>query len=141
MDYSDPKNKQDILDRLHNLPTLKEVKVLVDEIFPNWITGYFDRYSDDYPNLNKNWKHICDLSNSKPTKILIVEEINFTDNYTLIRTFCELLTRSGFSVRRKGEFIPCQICGEALPSKQLHELMLEKVPDIPIIWSQKCSKH
>lgn len=139
MQYSDPDNTPEVLARLSVLPTIKEVKDLVDEVFPNWIVTAIDSYSNDYPHLETNWKVMATMAGTKPAQILIVEEIFFDDSHTLIRTFAELLTRAGFMVRRKSEFFPCSVCRNALPSQELYNKMKEKSAPITTEWKEKCS--
>jgi len=122
--FVDPTDKDEILNKLKELPTLGDVKKLVDEVFPGWFTGIIKRYSLDYPQLQKNWEDICNKNNVSPLEILLVRNIIWDDdNHILVKTFCELFTRSGFSVRRLGEYFPCEICDLALPNKNICELL------------------
>lgn len=137
MNYQDPENIDEIMERLKTLPTLKEVKELIEEIFPNWMVAFIPRYSYDYEFFQKNWFKICQIGNISPTEILIIDDMIFDENHYLIRTFAELLSRSGFSVRRKQEFFPCYKCGLALPTKDLYN-MIEERSVVPDVWSSKC---
>ena len=139
MQYSNPDNTPELLARLSLLPTIKDVKNLIDEVFPNWIITAIDSYSDDYSHLQQNWKVMSNMTGGKPAQILIVEDIIFDDFHTLIRTFAEILTHAGFMVRRKNEFFPCYICGKAIPSEKLYNKMKEKDFPIPDTWKNKCS--
>jgi hypothetical protein len=139
MQYSDPENTPEVLAKLAILPTIKEVKELVDNIFPKWITTVMNSYSTDYPNLQRNWLKLSKMSGVEPVEILIVEDMVFDDAHTLIRTFAELFTRCGYMVRRKSEFFPCETCGKALPSEELYDKMKDKNVIIPVAWGEKCS--
>jgi hypothetical protein len=139
MQYSDPDNTPELLTRLSLLPTIKDVKQFIEEIFPNWIITAIDSYSEDYSHLEKNWKVMANMSGVNPAQILIVEDIVFDNCHTLIRNFAELLTRAGFMVRRKNEFFPCPVCNKAIPSENLYNKMKEKKFPIPDIWKSKCS--
>jgi len=140
--YQDPENLPEIMERLKNLPTLKEVMELIDEIFPTWFVSTLPRYSYDYESIQSNWVSVANMANVSTTQIVIVDDIVFDDNHNLIRSFSELLTCSGFSVRRKGEIIPCEKCGNALPSKEMYDVY-SKVQDestivLPEKWGNKC---
>lgn len=140
--YKDPKNLPEIMERLKTLPTLKEVKELIDEIYPTWLITLLPQYSSDYESLQTNWINVANMANVPTTQIVIVDDMIFDDNHTLIRTFAEILTRSGFSVRRKEEFIPCQVCRNAIPTQEMYEVY-SKIQEqhsitLPDTWSPKC---
>ena len=58
--------------------------------------------------------------------------------YTLVKLFCELLTVFGHSVRRKEEFIECKICGDALPSHEIFNQLVERKVTNLDCWMIKC---
>ena len=137
--YIDPSNSIDILNRLKELRTLGDVKKLVDDTFPKWIISTMNSYSKDYPHLTENWEKICDISESRKAQVLIVDDITFDDSHTIIKTFCECFTRSGFSVRRKVEFIPCEKCNCAIPTYSMwKEFNKKKNIKIPEKWRSVC---
>ena len=138
MNYKDPENVEEILERLKTLPTLKEVKELIDQVFPTWIVTAIPGYSNDYKFFQNNWIMISGMGHVPTTEILIVGDMVFDEDHILIRTFAELLTRSGFSVRRKQEFIPCETCGLAIPTLNFYNLIEERSV-IPPKWSSKCT--
>lgn len=137
--FVDPENSSEILESLTNIATLGEVHELVQKIFPSWIVGALPAYSRDYQQTQNNWEIMCVKLNVKPTQVLCVEDFAFDDNHTLIRTFAEIFTRSGFSVRRKSEIVPCEGCGLAIPSPTLYEIMKENGNPVPQTWSNRCS--
>ena len=138
--YVDPENADEILEKIKTLPTMGEVKQLIEETFPEWFVALLDDYCPDYPQLRVNWRVVCHKLGISPTKVVIVEEINFDDDkHKLTKTFAELLTRVGFSVRRKIEFTPCRVCHKAIPSPELHEqFRVRGDVKIPPTWSQYC---
>jgi hypothetical protein len=138
-DYSDPPNLNEIKEHLSTLQSLGEVKKYTDEIFPEWIIGIINQYSNDYPHLNENWKKVCGKINCNKTEILLVKDLSHEPNYTLTILLAEIFTRSGFSVRRSQEFFPCQVCNKALPTHYLWIIMKNGNFNIPEIWSDKCS--
>jgi hypothetical protein len=138
-DYQDPNNVEQIKNHIKTLQTLGEVKNYVQEIFPNWFVTIIDDYSDDYQHLKHNWQEVCNKIGCKKTSILIVDELSHEPNYSLILFLAELFTRSGFAVRRKSEFFPCEICGKALPSKYIWEIMKSNNFPIPENYLHKCS--
>lgn len=137
--YIDPPNTEEIIESLKNLPTLGDVKKKVDEIFPKWIVTVLPGYSNDYSELTETWHSLCNEINTEPAQVLIVDEMCFDEDYKLIRTFAEIFTKSGFSVRRKREFIPCSVCGKALPASDIYEFMKNQNKIIPKTWKEKCS--
>jgi hypothetical protein len=137
--YIDPENVDAIIKRLKCLPTMGEVKNLVDEVFPNWIVSVLPSYSSDYQTLLVNWSKICSEVKVKPAQVIIVDFLAQSDKHKLICTFAECFTRAGFSVRRNTEFIPCQKCKKAIPSEQAWNIMKNKGDKVPEIWSTKCS--
>jgi len=140
--YKDPENVLEIMERLKTLPTLKEVKELIDEVFPTWFISVLPRYSKDYEGFQINWVNVSNMANVRTAQIVIVDDMVFDESHNLIRTFAELLTRSGFSVRRKEEFIPCEKCGNALPTREMYEVYKkvqeESRIELPENWSNKC---
>ncbi len=140
--YKDPENVLEIMEHLKTLQNLKEVKDLMNEVFPSWFVCSLPRYSKDYEGFQTNWVKVANMINVPITQIIIVDDMIFDEEHSLIRTFAELLTRSGFSVRRKDEFIPCEKCGNALPTREMYEVY-KKVQEengikVPITWSNKC---
>lgn len=136
--YVDPNNTTFILEKLKNLPTIGEVKELVDKTFPTWFVTVMKSYCSDYPHLTKNWKHICDISGIKPAHIMIVEDIVFDEAHTVIKAFCNCFTSAGFCVRRKNEYIPCGKCGSAVPTELMWNIFKEKGFEVPEKWSKFC---
>lgn len=137
--YLDPPNTPEILSKLRELPTLGDVKNLVDKTFPKWIVALLIGYSEDYPTLTENWNSICESNNIKPTKVLIVDYLEFNDSHTLVKTLAELFTKAGFVVRRKNEFIPCSECDKAIPVQDLYHNLKKSQSIVPLEWSTKCS--
>lgn len=135
--FKNPENHEDILERIKTCPTLKEVTMLLNEVFPQWIIGGYERFSDDYSDLQNNWEKTCEKSGVKPTTILNVHNYLEDEEHTLIRTFCEVFSASGFHVRKDAELYPCQVCGLALLSKEMYEITNISEPSV---WSDRCSK-
>jgi hypothetical protein len=137
--YADPPNVDNIIDKIKNLPTLGDIKPLVDEYFPDWIVGIIDSYSEDYPMLEKNWRHVCKQLNVTPVKIIIVDcNIILDDTHKLVSLFSEILTKSGFCVRSKNHLFPCKKCGKALPQPEFYDLLKPNHSNIPTKWSIIC---
>ena len=140
VDYRDKENVDEVIGRIKSAPKMKEVFEVIDEIYPSWIVGLSQKYCSDYQSFTDNWKHICRANNVKPQAVLMVDELVFDDEHILLRTLSEVLTCSGFVVRRKGEIIQCSVCGFALPSEEMYLRLKEKgIPNLPNIWSNKCS--
>lgn len=139
-DFSDTnKDKTTIIEKLKNAPTFKEILIIIQEVYPNWIIGTLENFSKDYPTLNSNWNKICEDFKVKPAKILLVEEVNFDEDYKLIRVFSDLLTRMGFNIKHKNHLVSCPKCMSAIPTKICYELMKDNNFDIPEKWSSNCN--
>jgi hypothetical protein len=138
--YIDPHNTDKIIDEIKSFQTLGDIKPLLDETFPTWIITTMPKYSLDYPYLQQNWEKICEQCKISPSQIMIVDSINMDSQHTLLLTFCEVLTRAGFCVRRKEEFFPCKVCNSALPNVQLYDILKQKGFKVPDNWSQLCSE-
>lgn len=138
--YKDPENVDAVIGRIKSSPTMKEIFEIIDEIYPSWIVGLSQKYCSDYPNFTDNWKHICRANNVKPQAVLIMDELFFDEEHKLLRTLSEVLTCSGFVVRRKSEITQCSVCGFALPSAEMYDVLKEKgLPNLPDEWLSKCS--
>ena len=137
--YINPENTNDIIDKLKNLETHTEVVNLINDIFPTWIIGWPEKYSDDYPQFTKTWEIICKQNNCKPLCIIIVDKIIFNDkDYSLIQLFAEILTVFGHSVKRKEEFINCKFCTKLLPTLNVYNKLQENNIKVPTNWGMKC---
>lgn len=134
--FLNPENHEEILEQLKQCPTLLEVSKLLGETFPSWIEGGYKDFSKDYSRLRKNWHDVCEKLNVKPTLILAVGNYLENDEHSLVRSFAEVFTSSGFCVRRGAEIVGCQKCGLALLSENLHNHLK---PDSPEIWLSTCT--
>ena len=137
--YKDPHNTEEIINEIKNAETHDQVVNIINNVFPTWILGWPKKYSKDYQHFQHNWEFVCKKSNCNTLSIIIVDKIIFNDpNYTLIRLFCELLTVFGHSVRRKEEFIACNVCGNVIPTKMVYDQLVERKINVPQIWTEKC---
>ena len=136
--YQDPSNIEEIIERLKKCESITNVRDLAHEIYPDWFIAILDSYCEDYPHLTRNWLKICEISNTKPVSIIIVDELFFDNSHSLIKAFAECFTRCGFIVRRKSEFIPCSICSKAIPTIKMYNLFKEKNISAPDSWSSMC---
>ena len=124
---------------IRTLPTMKEVFEFIVQKYPEWIIGFCDNYSEDYPHFYKNWKELSEISKEKPQKIILVKHFENDDQLS----FSELLFTAGFVVRTIAEFSSCPVCKLAIPSKisfqKLKELNRTDI-SLPDVWSEKCRK-
>ena len=140
--YSDPHDLKDHLKKLYSLSSPDEIQTFIENIFPGWLLISTPEYSKDYSYLQDNWDTICKLNHIKPQKIVIVDFISFDDNnYSLLQSICEIMTKKGYVVRRKGEFTGCSICDKAIPTENVWRMMKNKNLPVPSVWSDKCSEH
>ena len=68
-----------------------------------------------------------------------MKECKYDQEHTLLRVFCDILTRTGFCVRKQDDLISCRVCNTAIPCKELYELLRIKNVRIPEKWSDTCS--
>ena len=136
--YKNPDNTEEIMEELKNSKNMGEVKQLVDQVFPDWFVTTMDSFSDDYPQSNDTWSGICDKIGVKPAQIIIIEEVESGENYSLVQHFAECFTKSGFAIRKKMQFIPCNKCNKALPSIIMYNIMKEKGVKLPDSWENTC---
>jgi hypothetical protein len=114
--FTDPENKDEIYSSIQQITNASEIYSLVKNVFPDWIIDECKDYEPYYESFRINWHKLTNRFLQEPKKILIVEQIVFEDpdnQYTILRMFCELLTRTGFCVRRKEELKKCKDCGMA----------------------------
>ena len=89
----------DLIEEVKQLPTMKEEFDFIVRRYPEWIIGFCDNYSDDYPHLYSNWKKLSEESNIKPMKVILVKHFENDDQFSL----SELLFTAGFVVRTISE--------------------------------------
>ena len=138
--YTNPDNVDEIMNELKNAKVHGEVVKIMNKTFPGWIIGWPKKFSDDYPIFSEHWNKICSDLKVQPLCILIVDHIAFADNdYTLLSSFCELLTLFGHCVRRKEEFFECKLCGSVLPNQSVYEKLKKDGVKVPEVWMMRCS--
>lgn len=136
MDFSDPSNTDDIVEKISTLKSAGEVVDLLKDVFPNWIVAHIPRYSPAYPSLNANWETMCKyIGYGDPICILLVQDIAFDEKYRLVRIFGEILTKMGYSVRRDTEFTKCKKCECAIPNQFLYDQLVLKKLQVPLKWN------
>ena len=57
--YRDPENINEILERVKNTEKHNDIVKLIDNIFPDWILGWCEKYSSDYSHFQNNWRFVC----------------------------------------------------------------------------------
>ena len=115
---------------------LDEILSQVKKKYPGWVVQSVNKYSKDYPHLNKNWEILCNKLVLDTQQILLVEDRQEKELYAI----AEYLTRKGFIVRREEEFVVCDKCSSALPSEKVYDIMVEKAPGLllPDEWLNHC---
>lgn len=127
---------QIFLDNLDNLDFNidSEIQNYLSEVY----TGSSDSYSRDYPHLQKNWEILSRLAGTTPKKILFLDDFNFDDS--TLSKICEKLTKKGYCIRRRREFIPCEKCSCVIPCIEVWKTMKEKSIPVPKVWKKTCSE-
>lgn len=145
-----------VLNELDACTTDEEVYLLIKKTFPDWLVSYTNAYCPDYKHLPRNWEAICKQNNTTPKTIVFVKDVSFAKggsgggmaarrstshlNEEFVKqTFCEMMTKKGYVVRRESEFQPCTVCTKAIPCIQVWHLMKEKQMPVPKEWADKCS--
>lgn len=132
--YEDPDNIEELKKQLTEKRTLKDVLDFVNTIFPGWVVDFVDKYSDKYPFFTENWHKTCAEAKVKPTQIMIVDKVDFTEGHDLLKIFGELFTKSGFSVKCKDHLLRCPRCEAIYPTSEMHTILKEGGSNIPEVW-------
>ena len=135
---SDTPKRFELLEKIKN--TEEDIEKIIGEYYEGWILFFVAKYSDDYPHFEKNWKTLCIIQKINPKKIILVSDIVFDKDHTVLVKLCEILTQYGYVVRRASEFIMCPRCESCLPSKDIWHLLKEKKFPVPNVWRNRCSK-
>jgi hypothetical protein len=147
-----------VFSKIKNCQNLGEIYNLINSYYPNWIVDMFDEYSTDYPHLSSNWSHMCSTVNTTKKSILLVSHISFVENMVenmienvnesieILKMISELLTKMGFVIRIKGDFIHCKKCNKAIPKKEIYDIIIKTKNDkkisniyIPNEWNDICT--
>jgi hypothetical protein len=136
--YADPENSQDIVKDIFRLKTIQEVMDKITSLYPTFICSKLEEYSKDYPHFDINWRGMCMTLKVKKAHILLVDEVPDDDKHILINSFCEILTQSGFIIRKSSEFFPCSVCCCAIPSENIYNKLKELKISVPEKWNKHC---
>lgn len=125
-------------------------------LLPKWIVHRSEHYTLEYSQLERNWVNLCTRWNTTPKYILAVDFIppqNEINQYSIIHTFCNLLTRNGYVIRHQSHLSCCQKCNRMMLSQQVWQHMKaqmdhyrSKNPDsnipstVPDHWSSICQE-
>ena len=139
--YRDTEELKGLMDDIKESKSFEQAVYVIDQYLRGWLLYSINGYSEDYPHFSANWKVICDKVNTTPKKIIIVRELHFTPEYSILNNLCDFLTTLGFCVRREGEFIKCTECGDAIPSHTVWTVLKGKGIKVPKKWQTYCSKH
>ena len=138
--YIDPPNAAEIIAKIKTLPTIKDIKLLADELFPGWWCGTSKEYSNDYPHLRENWTRVCVSIRTKKSLIIFVDFLEFGIDHTVIKMFAETFTRAGFIVRKNSDYVKCSKCEHAIPSEEIWSIFKQKNFNVPLKWDSVCTK-
>lgn len=95
-------------------------------IIPNWILHKSEHYISEYSHLERNWHELCTRWGTTPKYILAVDFIppqNEVRQYSIVHTFCNLLTRHGYVIRHQSHLSSCQKCNKMMLSQQVWQHM------------------
>lgn len=132
---SNPLNYQNLLTEFSHLNNEQKVSFL-NHHCPNLIVAQGTKFNSNYKHLTDNWHHVCRKLNCQPAQILLLskypEDVNSSP---FLHYICEMLTQSGFCVRKAEHYTHCDNCNSISPTEQTHNLMAIKV--ILPKWSNK----
>lgn len=146
---TDEKDLEHIISKLVHLET-NDLISWIDAIIPKWKITQTKRYASEYDVLEQNWINLCQKWNAKPHFIIIVDFIppqNDANNYKIIWTLCNYLTKEGNVIRNQSELTTCLNCNSAILTKTVIERINKarsSVKDpppskIPTIWNHLCN--
>ena len=119
------------IEDLRKLPTMKEVLEYTKTNYPNWIVGFADRYSDDYPHLTCTWVEMAKMLKTEPSQIMLVsyvpERLNLKQ-HPVLSAICDIFSRGGFMIRYGEDFQPCTECQALLPTKKTYTKLSVQPP-------------
>ncbi len=138
--FCDTTERQAILQEIEGKQNPDDVEALINYFYPNWLILSLDKYSNDYPHLQRNWEIMCQTMRVVPRKIILVDDIKFDNDHKIINQVAEYMTKNGYVVRRLGEFIVCPTCNGAIPTRSIWSLLKEKKFPVPDIWGNKCQR-
>lgn len=130
--------ESEILSQIESAQTAADAERIIERHYPNWLVISVDKYSEDYPHLQRNWETLCQQFKTKPKKIVLVNEIVFEETPTTLNKICDFMTKNGYVVRRSNEFIACSVCEKAIPCIEIWNILKEKNFPVPRNWSDKC---
>jgi hypothetical protein len=135
----DPDTVEERIASIKNAQFMPDVLALANEYLPNWVAGFIDKYSDDYPALTAQWERVCDQEEVGSKKqIMITRFMSTSPAYRLLQSFAEVFVAAGFSVRRLQDIIPCKVCKAGIPTMGLHSSMKLANLAVPEKWSDTC---
>jgi hypothetical protein len=128
----DPKHVN--LQDLGTLETLKDVKQYTEKNYPEWIIGFAERYSDDYPHLTCTWVELAKMMKAEPAQIMLVRGLptgtkdNPDKSCTVLTGICDIFSRAGFMIRDGADFQQCTVCDALLPTEMAFRKLAVKPP-------------
>lgn len=135
----DPETVDEQIMSIRDAQFMHDVLKLADKYLPNWVVGFLDKYSDDYPALSRQWSRVCSSEGVGERKQIMLTRFMSTDsNYRLLNSFVEVFVTAGFSVRRLQDIVPCRECNAGIPSLGLYSSMKSASLDVPEQWSETC---
>lgn len=137
-DFTNSEKRSEILAKIEDAKSKEDIEALIEEYYPDWLVYSLSGYSTDYPHLQSNWLKICEMSKVTPKKIVLVANIIFDNEHTIINKVAEKMTHVGYCIRRVSEFIACPKCEKAIPCKDIWFLLKDKGFKVPKEWKNKC---
>ena len=97
--FIDTPERLDLMDTLKNIPdsknALEQLKNITDQYYPGLFVYYLDKYCADYPHLQRNWEAICSHLKTTPKKLILVADIKFEKEYSIVKAWFRCQTNSG----------------------------------------------
>lgn len=135
--YKNPPNADSIMESIrNNRSNAEKIIEIIATVYPSWIQCSIPKFSDDYGHFQKNWETVCSKLKTTPVMIILIDFFSFEPEFTLIQFFCDILTSYGFLMRPKDDFTQCEICGNALATEKIYNIIDKKFR--PEKFSDKC---
>jgi len=111
----------EFMSRLQLAPTHGHILQIINEGMPEWIIHACDDYAKDCDKLKRNWYLTCRKIGCPVAQVVIVRDMHFDNEHSLMKVICEVMTRCGYAVRDRDTICRCVGCGNATLTKLTRE--------------------
>jgi len=123
---TEPLNYKQLLTEFSQLNNEQKVAFL-NQHCPELIVASGTKFHPQYKHLTDNWNYVCQKLGCQPAKILLLSKYPENSDNQFLYYICEMLTNSGFCVRKSEHYGRCLNCGVICPTETTHNIMAIKV--------------